>query len=173
MTGYYTIKNNNLLIAETPFALSKFYEDIKELPFDYENGKYIIENEQLVLNENFETEKMAELKQNKLNEALKKAYEAEETGTVLYKDAVFETNSKNISKLTAMLSMIDAGIIESVQWLSKDDIQIELKKEDLLSIGQLIAEYTGALWNVQYLAFKERIENAETVQELNEIEIEY
>ena len=40
--GYYTIQNNGLLIAENEKALTRFYDNVKELPQDYEQGKYII-----------------------------------------------------------------------------------------------------------------------------------
>lgn len=39
---YYTIQNNNLLIANTQQALTRFYSDVHELPADYEAGKYVI-----------------------------------------------------------------------------------------------------------------------------------
>lgn len=39
---YYTIYDDALLIAETAQALSRYYTNVKELPADYEPGKYII-----------------------------------------------------------------------------------------------------------------------------------
>ena len=41
---YYTIQNDNILIADTKETLSRFYDgaNIFELPEDYETGKYII-----------------------------------------------------------------------------------------------------------------------------------
>lgn len=54
--AYYTIKNGSILIADNKESL-KYYNDIKILPSDYEEGKYIVENNELVLNPNFEEEK--------------------------------------------------------------------------------------------------------------------
>ena len=42
MTEYYTIQNNQILIAENKSALTRFYDNVSPLPDDYEVGKYII-----------------------------------------------------------------------------------------------------------------------------------
>lgn len=39
---FYTIQNENVLIADTQQALTKYYDYVFELPEDYEKGKYII-----------------------------------------------------------------------------------------------------------------------------------
>ena len=175
MIKFAKVINDETFLCEVGLGSnSNFYKSIgmKELDVkqsDIDNNWYLSEMCPMKSPE----EKLNEAKQEKHKENLEKAFSAEENGTVLYKDAVFETNSTNISKLTAMLAMINAGIVESVQWLSKDDLQVELQKEDLFELGQLISEYTGALWNVQYLCFKEQIENAQTIEEINEINIEY
>lgn len=39
---YYTIQDDNILIAENEYALSRFYDNVYELPEDYVEGKYII-----------------------------------------------------------------------------------------------------------------------------------
>ena len=54
---YYTIQNNGLLIAENRQALERFYDNVSELPEDYEQGKYIVIDGELTLNPNFEEEK--------------------------------------------------------------------------------------------------------------------
>ena len=53
---YYTIQNGSLLIAENYSNLSNYYNNIQKLSIDYEEGKYIVENNELVLNPNFEDE---------------------------------------------------------------------------------------------------------------------
>ena len=55
---YYTIVNNSLLTAYNEKALSRFYENVFALPSDYEVGKYIVKDNTLVLNQNFEIEKL-------------------------------------------------------------------------------------------------------------------
>lgn len=50
---YYTIVNNSILIAQNKQALLNYYSDVFELPNDYVEGKYIVENNELVLNPNW------------------------------------------------------------------------------------------------------------------------
>ena len=57
---YYTIQNNGLLIAENRQALERFYDNVLELPEDYEQGKYIVVEGELVLNPDWEEEKKRE-----------------------------------------------------------------------------------------------------------------
>ena len=54
---YYTIQNNGILTAETRQALERFYDNVLELPTDYEGGKYIVDDGKLVLNPDWEEEK--------------------------------------------------------------------------------------------------------------------
>lgn len=54
---YYTIQNNEILIAENRQALTRFYDNVLLLPEDYEEGKYIVEDGELVLNPDWEEEK--------------------------------------------------------------------------------------------------------------------
>jgi len=63
--GYYTIQEKLLITAETEQALTRFYSDVLPLPEDYEAGKYVIEEGQLVLNPNWEEEK-AELEKERI-----------------------------------------------------------------------------------------------------------
>lgn len=170
---YYTIVNNSLLTAYKEKALSRFYENVFALPSDYEVGKYIVKDNTLVLNQNFEIEKLKTLKDEKLTLALRMAYDAEENGSVTFKNASFETNTSNISKLTSQYNMLNIGAIDNVLWLSKDDIQVELNQNEILQLLSTISDYTGALWNVKYLSIKEQILNAKTTDELESIEIKY
>ena len=65
---YYTIQDNNVLIADKESALTKYYDNVFELPADYEPLKYIIGEEKvgkktiqvLVPNPNYEEEKAAQ-----------------------------------------------------------------------------------------------------------------
>ena len=53
---FYTIQGNDILIANNKEALSKYYSDVLPLPIDYEAGKYIVQDNELVLNPNYEEE---------------------------------------------------------------------------------------------------------------------
>ena len=54
---YYTIQNNEILIAENRQTLERFYDNVLPLPEDYEAGKYIVVDGELVLNHDWEEEK--------------------------------------------------------------------------------------------------------------------
>lgn len=54
---YYTIQNGSILTSENRDVLIKFYNEALELPSDYEEGKYIVVNYELVLNPDWEEEK--------------------------------------------------------------------------------------------------------------------
>lgn len=51
---FYTIQNNSILTAENEQSLSRFYDNVKKLPDDYQVNKYIVENGALILNPNWE-----------------------------------------------------------------------------------------------------------------------
>ena len=54
---FYTIQNNQILTAETEQALTRFYDNVLSLPADYEQGKYIVVDGELILNPDWEEEK--------------------------------------------------------------------------------------------------------------------
>ena len=56
--GYYVILGNEILTAENEQALMRFYTNVKQLPEDYEQNKYIVEDGNLVLNPNYEQEQV-------------------------------------------------------------------------------------------------------------------
>ena len=53
---YYTIQDGQILTAENIGALANYYDNVQELPLDYEVGKYIVKDNELVLNPNYEQE---------------------------------------------------------------------------------------------------------------------
>lgn len=65
---YYTIQNNGLLIADNEQALTRFYDNVLPLPQDYKEGKYIVEDGELVLNPDWE-EEQAERRETEFNKA--------------------------------------------------------------------------------------------------------
>jgi hypothetical protein len=53
---YYTIQSNGILIADNRETLIRFYNNVLELPEDYEHYKYIVVDNELILNPNWEKE---------------------------------------------------------------------------------------------------------------------
>lgn len=164
-------KNNDLIvtIAETKEELDNKlvlmnYDTIEETEEKYVlvNGKYVVEDEALIL---------AKEQKQKENTALAK--NAVENGYVDFKGAQFETNAQTVGDLTASMLLVQQAGLESYSWLTKDDKVVELTLEDFGTLGGLIAQYKAGVWNEKYLNFKEQIENAETIEEVNNIELNY
>lgn len=120
-------------------------------------------------------EKLDIIRNNKLAENTAKAKQAVDDGFVVFKDAQFETNSQTVGDLTATMLMLQAQQNPEItyNWLSKDDKAVELTLEDFITLGNLIAEFKNTIWSKKYLDFKQQIENAQTLEELKEIEINY
>ena len=58
-------------------------------------------------------------------------------------------------------------------WLSKDDKVVGLTLADFGTLGALIAEYKNTIWQEKYIAYKAAIEQAETVEAVNAIVLDY
>ena len=168
----YLLKQGNLIAYAT-----KTEEEINSVK-EYMPYNEIIETDEnyIFLNGAFvtETEALQAKKSEKQAENTSKAKQAVENGHVVFKNAQFETNAQTVGDLTAtMLLMQASGSTEPYIWLSKDDKAVELSVEDFGILGGLIAEFKNTVWNEKYIAYKMAIENAETLTELEEIEIEY
>jgi len=66
---YYTIQNNSVLTSENRDVLMRFYNEALKLPADYEQGKYIAVDGELVLNPNWEQEQQRRIAQLNLTKA--------------------------------------------------------------------------------------------------------
>lgn len=131
------------------------------------NGNYTY----CVLNE--DTDTLNELKSKKQEENILKAKEAIEEGYVEFKEAQFETNAQTVGDLTATMLLMQATGMETYTWLSRDDKNVVLTLADFGTLGGLIAQYKNNIWGFKYLGFKEQIENAETIQDVQAIKIDY
>lgn len=60
---YYTIQDGNLLVANNEYALSRYYSEVYPLPEDYTEGKYIVVDNILTLDEEYEARCKQEEKQ--------------------------------------------------------------------------------------------------------------
>lgn len=142
-------------------------EEIKNTPslFMWDGNEVLVKKSSKIL--------LVEAKQQKQQENINKANEAILNGYVIYKGCQFETNTDNQSNMTATANLMQAQGIETTQWLSKDNIPIELTLEDFLNIGGLILEFKTNLWTNVYAGFEAQIEAAQTVEDVESIVIEY
>lgn len=120
-----------------------------------------------------EEEILSQKKEEKFNENTEKAKEAVENGYVEYKEAEFETNAQTVSDLTATMLLMQATGVEAYDWLSKDDKVVTLTLADFGILGGFIADFKNVVWSVKYLYYKNVIESATTVPELDSIVIDY
>ncbi len=58
---FYSVNNNQLSISDRIDNLSKYFTEIEELPSDYESGKYIVLDNKLTLNPDFEAQKQEKI----------------------------------------------------------------------------------------------------------------
>ncbi len=58
-------------------------------------------------------------------------------------------------------------------WLSKDDKVVGLTLADFGILGALIADFKNSVWQEKYITYKVAIEQAETLESLADIELEY
>ena len=125
------------------------------------------------VNPDFEADKIDNLRSQLNTDNTEKAKACIENGFVEYKNAQFETNAQTVGDLTATMLIMQASGIESYEWLSKDDKVVVLTLADFGILGGLIAGYKAHVWNDEYIGYKTQIENAQTLEELEAIEIIY
>lgn len=176
--NFYKVDNNLNVTDITTIGEQTGYIIVdKEIGKDIKANKdwYKIVDGEIVKksNEEYEQEQVIKIKRNKFAENTTKAKAAIENGYIKFKDAEFETNAQTVGDLTATMLLLQATGQEVYSWLSRDDKVIELSLEDFASLGALIAEYKNSVWNGKYLNYKEAIETAQTIKELNEIVIDY
>ena len=163
---------------EIKAELIKPYTEEEKIEFIVEqnhNNSYAIKETETALEAwgYTEEEVLKNLKIAKQTENTKKAKQAVENGYVTFKGAQFETNAQTVGDLTASMLLVQQAGLESYSWLTKDDKVVELTLEDFGTLGGLIAQYKAGIWNGKYLNFKTQIENAETIEEVNNIELNY
>jgi len=122
-----------------------------------------------------EEEKLREAKEAKYTEALQGAKDYIDNEAVYQYDEnnSIEATDGNIGKMTANAFGLAQGAIESVTWTSKEDNVLILNAEDvariLLGLGVVQAE----IWNIKFVAYKNEIETASTIEEVEAIVIDY
>lgn len=136
---------------------------------------YIIEDNKLVKNPNYDEQKLAQAKEDKLKEALTKANDFINNDAAYRFDNqnTIEATDGNIGKFTAYALGFTAGTFEEVEWTSKEDNVITLNQEDCLRVLTGLGAIQSSVWNVQYITFKTAINEAETIKEVEEIEVHY
>ena len=92
------------------------------------------------------------------------------SGGVTYQNVLFDSDTDQKVNLLATVGMMSDT--DTVVWYGMDNKGLLCTKADLLAIGQLITELHSFCWN-NNAYIKEQIDNAESIEEVENIEINY
>lgn len=136
---------------------------------------YIINDGQLIINPNYEEQKLFAAKEKKYQEALNGANDFINNEACFQFDEnnSIEATDGNIAKFTAYAVGFSTGQLQQVYWTSKEDNVIVLNAEDVQNILFGLGSIQGDVWNVQFVAYKTAIDEAQTVAEVERIVINY
>ena len=174
---FYIIKGDVLLsYSDKKYDKECLETDIitqKEL--DEHPEKILIQDGVIVLNPEYPEIELQEAKEAKYNEANDKANLFLNTEALyeLTEDFHVEATKENMNTLTSAASAIEKGFIEFQTWTSKEDNVLNLTEEQCMQIAFGIGAIQGDVWCRQYIAYKNAIEQAQTVEEVNNIVIDY
>ena len=140
--------------------------------------------EVIVYNETQEEADERELKQakqSKYNEANSKAKNYLESGEACFvftqgeNDYHIEATDGNIAKigLKATALLIAQDFETTFPWNTKEDINIEINALEGKAIAEGLGLIQDSVWTLQFPAYITQIENAQTINEVNSIEISY
>lgn len=121
------------------------------------------------------SEELQKAKEEKYSEALLGAKNYIENEAVYQFDEnnSIEATDGNIGKMTAYALGFQTGTIENVSWTSKEDNVLILNAEDVLRILEGLGQIQAIVWNIKFVTYKNAIENAQTVEEVQNINIDY
>ena len=165
---FYTVER----LDETIYNLDKVEET---------EAEYIMQGDEYILKSAVIELLLQEAKNKKQKEASDKAKLAIENGYVEYKNAKIETNTQTVSDLNTIRQMCVVLGQTTYNWLSKDDILLNLiidtqnpvENDDFVKIGILITEFKNKIWTEKYTGYLNAILDAQTLEEINNINIDY
>lgn len=167
--AFYTIQNNSLLRADKEESLTRFYDNVLPLPDDYEENKYIVQDNELILNPDWDSIHLNEVKEEKIIENDNARDIALNQG-VTYQNILFDSDTdQKANLLGAVLQMSDTATIE---WYGMNNNVLVCTKQDLLNIGGLITQLHTFCWT-KNAEIKNEISEAATIEEVENIEIDY
>ncbi|MBS6552905.1 MAG: hypothetical protein KH321_03065 [Clostridium sp.] len=184
MIKYAKVINEQTGLCEVGIGTnSKFYKSIgmKEQDVsqsDIDGKWYLSDKCPMKSNET----KLAEAKQAKLNEATDKAYSFENKDTLITVSATnmmsrssetyhIEATLTNNIKLSAYAQALDES--ETLPWNTKENVNVLLNKAACTTLTELMSQLNAKLWTVDFPTFLAQIEAAQTVEDVEAIEIVY
>ena len=116
-------------------------------------------------------QKLNEAKEKKLaeNEKVRNAFML---SGIEYKDVLFDSDDEQ--KINLKCTVDEMTDEETIEWTGKDGItKLLCTKADLIALGNLLKEKTAYVWSIKNPAVKSAILTAQTVEEVEAVEIEY
>jgi len=159
----FVCQHQGLVSVENDFALY-FLEN---------NEVWNQELNQPEVNPNYLTQSLSLAKKQKSELNLSNCYKYLDNAFIVYNNVQFEVSTDANTRLSTALTLLQLGITDTIDWVSKDDIKIPLNANDILSILALGADFVTNVWNNVYLDFKSQIDNASSIQELDNISLIY
>lgn len=180
MTYYLEIRNNEIkgrcqcVCSGENVTCVEVTEEIYNNCFTYGYDFYSFINGEIIESPDYAAQQLELKRADKLEEALTKAYEYEQTGTVEFKNCEFEMSIANRNNLRDTVEALSALEQTATTWNDKNDELVVLTLEDIQYIRlNLILGAIQKLWIEDYPAYKQQILEAETMEQLEEIEIDY
>ena len=136
----------------------------------YDNlEQYIYNGSGIVLNPDYDKILLDKAKAEKiaLNDELR---DTALLSGVTYQNVLFDSDTdQKVNLLATVSNMVET---DTILWYGMDNKGLLCTKADLMAIGGLITELHSFCWNMN-AHIKEQIEGAETIEELERIEISY
>ncbi len=129
----------------------------------------IVVNGEIIIDKDYDIKQFNNLKLNRIRESEYNRNKKILSG-VMYKDILFDSDTDQKINLLATINMMSDE--DTIVWYGMDNQGLLCTKADLMAIGGLITELHSFCWN-KNAYIKEQIEQAETIEEVNEIEISY
>lgn len=159
----------------------KIDERIDFIEENFYNKKYVIKetDEFIQAWENTSNEKLELAKKKKYDEANIKAHEYIESGEALYEfeeGKHVEATDGNIGKFTGYALGFVTGRYQptdTVPWSTKEDENVNLTATQVDDILNGMGAVQAEVWTVKFPAYLQMIQEAETVEEVENIVIDY
>lgn len=131
-----------------------------------------------VINPNWEEEELEKAKQAKYQEANLKAFEYLESGEAVFTYAEgksIEATDGNIAKLGLALVnfILQQDYTSTIEWNTKENENVQLNAEQLQIIVAGLQGIQSVVWTIKFPAYNTAISEAETIEEVNAIVIDY
>ena len=143
-------------------------------------NEYVLDGDEYVLKDaEYIAKELEKAKKAKYDEANTKAREYLENGEALYEfeeNKHIEATDGNIAKLTAYSLAFVTGQLEptdTVVWNTKEDETVELTQTQIAQIIAGLGQVQATVWAVKFPYYVGLIEQAETIEKVEAIEIDY